>query len=101
MIFKTPELAWACELEMINSLSFSVSGALAVASTDQTEQKIFVRIWEVDFGLLKEEASPDKFVALKHELQEGHTKTVNSISFSPKDELLVTGGDDCLVVLWH
>ncbi|TRY88188.1 hypothetical protein DNTS_026888 [Danionella cerebrum] len=89
----TCEIAWHNK-EPVYSLDFQQSSdgktqRLATAGVDTT-----VRMWRVDKG-------PDgKAVVEFLSNLARHTKAVNVVRFSPKSEVLASGGDDAAILLW-
>ncbi|XP_049730771.1 chromatin assembly factor 1 subunit B isoform X2 [Elephas maximus indicus] len=89
----TCEIAWHNK-EPVYSLDFQYGTAgrihrLASAGVDTT-----VRIWKVEKG-------PDgkAIVEFLSNLAR-HTKAVNVVRFSPSGEILASGGDDAVILLW-
>ncbi|XP_019585855.2 chromatin assembly factor 1 subunit B isoform X2 [Rhinolophus sinicus] len=89
----TCEIAWHNK-EPVYSLDFQHGAAgrihkLASAGVDTT-----VRIWKVEKG-------PDgkAIVEFLSNLAR-HTKVVNVVRFSPSGEILASGGDDAVILLW-
>lgn len=89
----TCEIAWHNK-EPVYSLDFQHGAAgrihkLASAGVDTT-----VRIWKVEKG-------PDgkAIVEFLSNLAR-HTKVVNVVRFSPNGEILASGGDDAIILLW-
>ncbi|CAN9497673.1 unnamed protein product [Ophioblennius macclurei] len=89
----TCEIAWHNK-EPVYSLDFQHSSdgrfhRLATAGVDTT-----VRLWRVDTG-------PDgKAVVEFLSNLVRHTKAVNVVRFSPDGQLLASGGDDSVILLW-
>lgn len=91
MKLDTPEIAWHAK-EPILSVDFSKVGSkwrLASAGADND-----VKIWSITFN--EEQQSKIEFLANLSR----HTKAVNVVRFSPKEEILASGGDDSMIILW-
>ncbi|XP_036397110.1 chromatin assembly factor 1 subunit B [Megalops cyprinoides] len=90
----TCEIAWHNK-EPVYSMDFQQCGEgrvnrLATAGVDSA-----VRIWKVEKG-------PDgKAVVEFLSNLARHTKAVNVVRFSPNSELLASGGDDAVILLWR
>lgn len=91
MKLDTPEIAWHGK-EPILSVDFSKVGSkwrLATAGADND-----VKIWSIACGD-GQKTDIDFLANLSR-----HTKAVNVVKFSPKDEILASGGDDSMIILW-
>ncbi|KAG5833672.1 hypothetical protein ANANG_G00278360 [Anguilla anguilla] len=89
----TCEIAWHNK-EPVYSMDFQQQcegkiHRLATAGVDST-----VRMWKVEMG-------PDGKAAVEFLSNLArHTKAVNVVRFSPSSELLASGGDDAVILLW-
>jgi len=91
MRLDTPEIAWHGK-EPILSVDFSKIGStwrLASAGADKD-----VKIWSVFSN--EDQHTKIEFLANLSR----HTKAVNVVKFSPKEEILASGGDDSMIILW-
>ncbi|KAI0209118.1 Chromatin assembly factor 1 subunit B [Lamellibrachia satsuma] len=88
----TPEISWH-ERDPVYSVDFQHQVGpiqrLATCGTDRC-----VRLWEVK---LEEDKASVEFLATLSR----HTRTVNVVRFSPNGEVLASGGDDSVVMLWR
>lgn len=91
MKLNTPEIAWH-EKKPILGIDFSKVGSkcrLASAGADND-----VKIWLITCN--EDQQTKIEFLANLNR----HTKAVNVVRFSPKDEILASGGDDATIILW-
>ncbi|KAK2188752.1 hypothetical protein NP493_123g03032 [Ridgeia piscesae] len=89
----TPEISWH-ERDPIYSVDFQhQSGSVQRLATCGTDR--CVRLWEVK--LENEDKATVEFLATLSR----HTRTVNVVRFSPNGEVLASGGDDSVVMLWR
>lgn len=92
MKLDTPEIAWHGKKPIL-SVDFSKVGSkwrLASAGADND-----VKIWSITFN--EDQQTKIEFLANLNR----HTKAVNVVRFSPKEEILASGGDDAIIMLWR
>ncbi|KAM6222354.1 chromatin assembly factor 1 subunit B [Rhynchocyon petersi] len=89
----TCEIAWHNK-EPVYSLDFQPGAAGQIHRLASSGVDTIVRIWKVEKG-------PDgkAIVEFLSNLAR-HTKAVNVVRFSPSGEILASGGDDAVILLW-
>lgn len=89
----TCEIAWHNK-EPVYSLDFQHAAACRIQRLASAGVDTAVRIWKVEKG-------PDgkAIVEFLSNLAR-HTKAVNVVRFSPTGEILASGGDDAVILLW-
>ena len=102
MFINTLEVAWAYELENINSIDFHpTQNILLIGSSDSSSKGIYLRLWTFEEEIFKLEIErSQKVVSLLQEITRGHTLAVNCVSFSPTGNLFASGSDDYKVILY-
>jgi chromatin assembly factor 1 subunit B len=103
MFVNTLEVAWAYELENLNSIDFHpTQNLLLVGSSDSSSKEIYLRLWSFEEEIFQQETDKNKkSVILLQELTRGHSLAVNCVSFSPTGNLFASGSDDYRVIIWQ
>ncbi|XP_066222027.1 chromatin assembly factor 1 subunit B [Saccopteryx leptura] len=89
----TREIAWHNK-EPVYSLDFQHGTAGRIHRLASAGVDTAVRIWKVEKG-----PDGEAIVEFLSSLAR-HTKAVNVVRFSPKGEILASGGDDAVILLW-
>lgn len=92
MKYSTPEISWH-NRDPVYSIDFQhITGSILRLATAGTDQQI--RLWNISIG--KDGKSDTEFLATLSR----HTRAVNVVRFSPDGQMLASGADDNMILLW-